>query len=139
MLALIDAPGESINQLLAISVMSEGRERQRLLPKQVDHVFQDIDAFFAEEHVLSEGIGLVASFALEVLAHPRSRELRFAHRSREAQRKYWVDETVRVTDADESFAAEAPYLIRVIRDDMHLLDELRSEERRVGKECMYEW
>src|SRR5712691_9995217 len=124
MLVLIDPSSECINQLVVIALMNKDCESKRLLPKQVDHFFQVIDAFFTEEHVLGEWIGLVAAFALEVLADPRSGELRFAHRSRKAERKYWVDETMRVTDADESFAAEAPHLIRVVWDDMHLLDEL---------------
>src|SRR6266568_8020833 len=40
------------------------------------------------------------------------------------QRKIWIDETVRIPDTDEAFPAEAPHLVGVVWDNMHVLNQV---------------
>src|SRR6266487_481535 len=105
-------------------MIHESREGEGLFPEQIDHVFQIIDRSFAEELVVGKRVFPVSPAALEVLANKRRGELRFARGHRYSEGKYRVDETVRVTDADKAFPAEAAHLIGVVWDDMHLLNQV---------------
>src|SRR5882724_671413 len=104
--------------------MHESRESERLFPEQINHVFKIIDPFFTKNLVLSEWVCFVASFPFKILAYTRGGKLRFAHGHGKPEGKYRVDETMRIADANETFPAKATDLIRVIGDNMHLLDQL---------------
>ena len=84
--------------------------------------------------MLGEWIGQVASFALEICQHMRHSKLRLPQCSRDAKGKDGVDETMRVADANITFPAETANLIGVVRDDMHLLDQLNvgNAAREIG-------
>src|ERR1041385_9557146 len=105
-------------------MIHESREGEGLFPEQVNHVFQVIDRFFAENLMILKGILPVSPFALEVLANQRRGELRFAHGYRYPKGKYRIDETMRITDADKAFPTEAPHLVRIIWDNVHLLNQV---------------
>ena len=77
--ARVDAAGECVDQLLAITVMDEGGEGERLLPKKVDHVFQIIGPFFDKALVFIEWIRLVSILSLQAGHHVRNGELCFPH------------------------------------------------------------
>src|SRR5437667_7373191 len=106
-------------------MIDEGREGEGLFPEQVDHVFKIIDPLLAENLVLGKRVSSVSPIALEVLANNRRGELRFAHGHGESERKYRIDETVRVTDADKAFPAEAAHLVGVVGDNVHLLNQVQ--------------
>src|SRR5262245_18815380 len=105
-------------------MIHESRECEGLFPKQIDHVFQIIDCFFAENLMLVKRILPISVLTLKVLADNRRGELRFAHGYRYSKGKYRIDETMGIADADKAFPAEAAHLIRVIRDNMHLLNQV---------------
>src|SRR5437588_7697295 len=105
-------------------MIHESREGEGLFPEQIDHVFQVIDCFFAEDLVVGKRVLPVAPFTLEILADKRRGELRFAHGYRYSKGKYRIDETMRVTDADKAFPAEAADLERVIWDNMYLFNQV---------------
>src|SRR5256886_17522862 len=105
-------------------MIHESREGEGLFPKQIDHVFQIIDCFLAENLVLAKWVFPVSVLTFEVLADKRRRERGFAHGYRYSKGTYRIDETMRITDADKAFPAEAAYLVRVIWDNMHLLNEV---------------
>src|SRR5256885_4563646 len=102
----------------------ESREREGLFPEQIDHVFEIIDSLFAKDLMVAKRVLPVSPLALEIFADKRRSELRFAHGHRYSKGKYRVDKTMRVTDADKSFTAKAADLIRVIWNNMHLLNQL---------------
>src|SRR6266481_4947846 len=106
-------------------MIHEGRESEGLFPEQIDHVFQVIDCSFAENLMLAKRVLPVSVLTLEILADKRRGELRFAHGYRYSKGKYRVDETMRITDADKAFPAKAAHLVRVIWDNMHLLNQLQ--------------
>src|SRR5438552_18198889 len=106
-------------------MIHESREGEGLFPEQIDHVFQIIDRSFAEELVVGKRVFPVSPAALEVLANKRRGELRFARGHRYSEGKYRIDETVRITDADKAFPAEAAHLVGVIWDNMHLLNQVQ--------------
>src|SRR5947207_13700963 len=105
-------------------MIHESCESEGLFPEQIDHVFQVIDCLFAEDLVVGKRVLPVAPFALEILADKRRGELCFPHGYRYSKGKYRIHETMRITDADKAFPAEAAHLIRVIWDNMHLLNEV---------------
>src|SRR5437667_2474937 len=105
-------------------MIHESREGEGLFPEQIDHVFQIIDRFFAEELVLGKRVFPVPPAASEVLADERRGELRFAHGHRYSEGKYRIDETVRIADADKAFPAETAHLVGVVGDNVHLLNEV---------------
>src|SRR6266550_9409230 len=102
-------------------MIHESREGEGLFPEQIDHVFEIIDCFFAENLMLAKRVFPVSVLTLEIIADNRRGELRFAHGYRYSEGKYRIDETMRITDADRAFPAEATHLIRVIWDNVHLL------------------
>src|SRR4029450_1693886 len=106
-------------------MIHESREGEGLFPEHIDHVFQVIDRFFAEELVVGKRVSPVSPAALEVLANKRRGELRFARGHRYSEGKYRIDETVRIADADKAFPAEAAHLVGVIWDNMHLLNQVQ--------------
>src|SRR5437868_7525355 len=106
-------------------MIHESREGEGLFPEQIDHVFQVIDCFFAEDLVVGKRVLPVAPFTLEILADKRRGELRFAHGYRYSKGKYRIDETMRVTDADKAFPAETAHLVRVVGNNMHLLNQVQ--------------
>src|SRR4030095_1918545 len=134
MLKLINPPGKSVGHLLDIAGVDKGREGERLLPEEVDHILKVIDPFLARHLVLFERILFVVEFPLEKLAHDRSGEFRFPHRHRYAEGKDRINETVRVTDADKPFPTEPAHLKRVIGNHVHLLSqvELRNAASYLG-------
>src|SRR5262245_10392420 len=105
-------------------MIHECRKGEGLFPEQIDHVFQVIDCFFAENLMLAKRVLPVSVLTLEIFADNRRGELRFAHGHRYSEGKYRIDETMRITDADKAFPAEAAHLVRVIWDNMHLLNQL---------------
>src|SRR5437773_2206852 len=105
-------------------MIHESREGEGLFPEHIDHVFQVIDRFFAEELLVGKRVSPVSPAALEVLANKRRGELRFSRGHRYSEGKYRIDETVRITDADKAFPAEAAHLVGVIWDNMHLLNQV---------------
>lgn len=58
-LSLIDAPGKHVRDLVNVAEMHHESESERLLPKQVDHILQDIRSVLAEELMRGKGIDLV--------------------------------------------------------------------------------
>src|SRR6516164_8028910 len=105
-------------------MIHESCKGEGLFPEQIDHVFQVIDCFFAENLMVVKWILPVSPLAFEILADERRGELRFAQGYRYSKGKYRIDETMRITDANKAFSAEAAHLVRVIRDNMHLLNQL---------------
>src|SRR5207244_13320162 len=87
--------------------MREEREGERLFPEHIDHVFKIIDPFFAEKLVSSEWIGFVAPLAFKIRADSWRSELRFAHRGRETEGKYRVDQAVGSSNRGETFSGKA--------------------------------
>ena len=51
-LVFINPSGKGINYLIAIAIMNEDREGERLFPKQIDHVLKIMGPFFAENLVV---------------------------------------------------------------------------------------
>src|SRR5215472_12105860 len=105
-------------------MIHKSREGEGLFPEQIDHVFQVIDCFFTENLILAKRVFPVSVLTLEILADNRRGELRFAHGHRYAKRKYRIDETMSIPDADKALPAEAAYLVRVIWDNVHLLNQV---------------
>lgn len=58
-------------------------------------------------------------------------ELRLAQGGGNAEGKDRIDETMRVTETDETFAAKAAHLKRVVRNNVHLRNVLMFSIRRV--------
>ena len=123
-LALIDASGEGIDHLLAVAEMDKAGKGEGLFPKKVNHVLKVVGPLFAEEHVLREWIGQVATLALEICQHMRHGKLCFPQGSRDAKGKNRIDETMRIPNADETFSAKAADLVGVVRNYVHFLDQL---------------
>src|SRR5213592_4625937 len=106
-------------------MIHESREGEGLFPEQIDHVFQVIDCFFAENLMLAKRVFPVSVLTLEIFANNRRGEFRFAHGYRYSKGKYRIDETMRITDADKPFPAEAAHLVGVIWDNVHLLNQVQ--------------
>src|SRR5947199_1504634 len=102
-LALIDASGEGIDHLVAVAEMDKAGKSEGLSPKQVNHVLKVVGPHFAEEHVLREWIGQVATFALEICQHMRHSRLSFSQTGRDAKGKDRIDETMGVPNANKAF------------------------------------
>src|ERR1051326_976275 len=60
LLCLVDPAGESVRQLVAVALVDESSEGERLFPKHIDHIFKTIGSFLDEALMRVEWIRLVA-------------------------------------------------------------------------------
>src|SRR5256885_3593732 len=105
-----------------------------MLPERVEDIFQDVDAHLGEELVIGEGIGLIAVRTFQVTPNDGRRKLTFSHGDRQTERENGIDEAMRVPDTDETFAAKSIYLIRVVRNHVHVFHQfdLRNSTTQLG-------
>src|SRR6266478_8072876 len=73
--------------------------------------------------MIGERIWLIAVRTLQVPPNDRRHKLTFSHCHGQTEREDGIDEAMRVPDADETFAAESIYLIRVVRNHVHIFHQ----------------
>src|SRR5207237_4684641 len=87
------------------------------------NIFQDIDPFFAKELMLGEGIRFISVRTFQVTPNDGRRKLTFSHGNGQTERENGIDEAMRISDTDETFAAKSVYLIRVVRNHVHIFHQ----------------
>src|SRR6266478_5508267 len=73
--------------------------------------------------MIGERIWLIAVRTLQVPPNDGRYKLTFSHSNGQTEREDGIDEAMRVPDADETFAAKSVYLIRVVRDHVHVFHQ----------------
>ena len=79
-----------------------------MFPKRIKNIFQDIDPFFAKELMLGEGIRFISVRTFQVTPNDGRRKLTFSHGNGQTERENGIDEAMRVSDTDKTFARAAP-------------------------------
>ena len=105
-----------------------------MLPERVEDIFKDVDAHLAEQLVIGERIGLIEIRTFQVCPNDGRHKLTFSHGDGQTERENGIDEAMRVPDADETFAAKSIYLIRVVRNHVHVFHQLdlRNSTTQLG-------
>src|SRR5207248_11101288 len=73
--------------------------------------------------MIGERIWLIAVRTLQVPSNDRRHKLTFSHCHGQTEREDGIDEAMRVPDADKTFSAKSIYLIRVVRNHVHVFHE----------------
>src|SRR5436190_1176683 len=84
--------------------------------------------------MIGERIGLVAVRTFQVSPDDGRHKLTFSHSDGQTERENRIDEAMRIPDTDETFAAKSIYLIRVVRNHVHVFHqfELRNPTTQLG-------
>src|SRR5438132_11414007 len=72
---------------------------------------------------MREPMWAIAVRPLLVSPHDRRHRLTFSHCHGQTERENGIDEAMRVPDTDETFAAKSIYLIRVVRNHVHIFHQ----------------
>src|SRR5437764_1826191 len=74
--------------------------------------------------MVGKWIGLIAIGGFQVSPNQRCCKLALSHGHGQTKRKDGIDEPMCVPNADKAVAAKPIYLIRIVRDDVNILDQL---------------